>query len=106
MNLHGTGTVANDAMELAAVQRIFPAFTVVRGGWGQPPSRWSARSADPTLVESTKALTGHCLGAAGAIEAALCWLRLAAGDIAGAAMSNSFAFGGANASVIFAREET
>ncbi len=85
VNLHGTGTVANDSMELAAVHRIFPQL--------------------PTLVESTKALTGHCLGAAGAIEAALCWLKLAAGDIAGAAMSNSFAFGGANASVILAREE-
>ena len=84
VNLHGTGTVANDAMEMAAVRRVFDPL--------------------PT-VESTKALTGHCLGAAGAIEAALCWLRLAAGDVAGAAMSNSFAFGGANASVILAREE-
>ena len=84
VNLHGTGTQANDAMEMKAVRRVF--------GEGF------------AAYESTKALTGHCLGAAGAVEAAICWLKLRAGDISGAALSNSFAFGGSNASVAFVRE--
>ena len=84
LNLHGTGTQANDAMELKAVRRVF--------GDGF------------AAFESTKDLTGHCLGAAGAVEAALCWLYLSAGLVDGAAMSNSFAFGGSNASVVLSRE--
>lgn len=84
LNLHGTGTQANDAMEMKAVRRVF----------GD-----SFRA-----FESTKDLTGHCLGAAGAVEAALCWLYLSAGVVEGAAMSNSFAFGGSNASVVLAAE--
>jgi len=89
LNLHGTGTPANDAMEMKAVARVFGDEDARRG----------------LKVESTKALTGHCLGAAGAVEAAICWLYLASGDVKGAAMSNSFAFGGSNASVILAPEE-
>lgn len=88
LNLHGTGTQANDAMELKAVRRIFP----------------NPQSPLP-VIESTKNRTGHCLGAAGAVEAAICWLYLASGDVKGAAMSNSFAFGGSNASVVFAAED-
>ncbi len=84
INLHGTGTQANDAMEMKAVRRVF----------GEGFSAY----------ESTKPYTGHCLGAAGAVEAAICWLKLRAGDVAGAALSNSFAFGGSNASVVLARE--
>ena len=84
LNLHGTGTQANDAMELKAVRRVF--------GEGF------------TAYESTKDLTGHCLGAAGAIEAALCWLYVSSGAVSGAAMSNSFAFGGSNASVVLVPE--
>ena len=105
VNLHGTGTTYNDSMECAAVRRVF---------------------GDATCCSSTKPLTGHCLGAAGAIEAALCWLALRRGAGApphvvdgidrslapfpvaatgnslpiGKALSNSFAFGGSNASVI------
>ena len=86
INLHGTGTQANDAMEMKAVRRVF----------GEGFSAY----------ESTKPYTGHCLGAAGAVEAAICWLKLRAGDVAGAALSNSFAFGGSNASVVLAREGT
>ena len=108
VNLHGTGTVYNDAMECAAVRRVF---------------------GDGTPCSSTKPLTGHCLGAAGAIDAALCYLALkrgrgapphCAGPVDGAlapfpvpqvgderplraVLSNSFAFGGSNASVIFGR---
>ena len=85
VNLHGTGTQANDEMEMKAVRRVF--------------------GESFTAYESTKPFTGHCLGAAGAVEAAICWLKLQAGDVAGAALSNSFAFGGSNASVALAREE-
>ncbi|MBB1518149.1 beta-ketoacyl-[acyl-carrier-protein] synthase family protein [Aquipseudomonas guryensis] len=55
LNLHGTATTHNDAMESLATAAIFPA--------GVPCS-------------STKPLTGHTLGAAGALEAAFCWLSL------------------------------
>ncbi len=55
INLHGTGTRLNDAMESFAVNRIF--------GNSVPAS-------------STKGLTGHTLGASGALEAAFCCLAL------------------------------
>jgi 3-oxoacyl-[acyl-carrier-protein] synthase-1 len=55
LNLHGTGTPLNDAMEGVAVDRVF--------GGALPCS-------------STKPLVGHALGAAGAIEAAICWAML------------------------------
>ena len=86
INLHGTGTVYNDSMELAAVERVF----------GKAVCRIS-----------TKPFTGHCLGAAGAVEAALCCLRLLAlpsSPVPSCCLSNSFAFGGSNASVILARD--
>jgi 3-oxoacyl-[acyl-carrier-protein] synthase I len=115
INLHGTATELNDAMEGRAVAGIF----------GQH-----------TPCSSTKSMTGHLLGAAGAVEAAFLWLMLhpqfADGtlpphlwdDVADpaiprlnlvppgysialpercAALSNSFAFGGSNASVILGR---
>ncbi len=55
INLHGTGTKLNDAMESVAVNEVFGGFT--------PAS-------------STKGLTGHTLGASGALEAAFCCLAL------------------------------
>jgi 3-oxoacyl-[acyl-carrier-protein] synthase-1 len=112
LNLHGTATRHNDAMESLAVAAVFP--------FGVPCS-------------SSKPLTGHTLGAAGALEAAFCWLALsehnparllpphrwdgqqdaelprmnliAAGTTMAAAgprrmMTNSFAFGGNNISLI------
>lgn len=109
LNLHGTGTPHNDAMEAAAVQRVLG---------GEVP------------CSSTKPLTGHTLGAAGALEAAFCWLALQRGQLpphrydgvydesiaslrlcteATAApslryaMSNSFAFGGSNCTLILER---
>lgn len=108
VNLHGTGTTYNDAMECAAVRRVF---------------------GDATPCSSTKPLTGHCLGAAGAVEAAICWLalrrgkglpphvtaavdatlapfpvpRVGDGRTVRTALSNSFAFGGSNASVVLGR---
>jgi len=107
LNLHGTATQHNDAMESRAVAELFAA--------GVPCS-------------STKPLTGHTLGAAGALEAAFCWLSLQPGatlpphvwdavidpqlpaldfvlpgqTLKGPRnlMSNSFAFGGNNVSLI------
>ncbi|MEV6756707.1 beta-ketoacyl-[acyl-carrier-protein] synthase family protein [Streptomyces sp. NPDC051214] len=55
INAHGTSTVMNDLVESAALYRVF---------------------GDRPLVTSTKAMTGHALGAAGGIEAALTVLAL------------------------------
>lgn len=55
INLHGTGTRQNDAMESLAVGQLF---------------------GTKTPCGSSKPATGHCLGAAGAIETGLCWLIL------------------------------
>ena len=55
LNLHGTGTPLNDAMESKAVERVL--------GLDVPCS-------------STKPMTGHTLGAAGAAEIAFCWMML------------------------------
>lgn len=55
LNLHGTGTVQNDAMEAAAVAEIFGTYTA---------------------CTATKPLSGHTLGAAGALEAAIVWAVL------------------------------
>ena len=112
LNLHGTATQHNDAMESLAVATLFPQ--------GVPCS-------------STKPMTGHTLGAAGALEAAFCWLSLSTNNPEQALaphvwdgqpdpelpalnwvtptdrmtsiaprylMSNSFAFGGNNVSLI------
>lgn len=107
INLHGTGTILNDAMECIAVREIF---------------------GKNIECASTKSLTGHLLGAAGTTEVALCWLMLSdlndknlliphiydGCDIEDPltfakknqykrtkyCLSNSFAFGGSNAAVI------
>lgn len=111
LNLHGTATPQNDAMEIKAVQQVFQDYTVP--------------------LSSTKHKTGHCLGAAGAIEAMICtqilrdqaWLPLHQTTVLDAeldtqnfvdnaqlthkisyVMSNSFAFGGSNISLIFGTE--
>ncbi|CAM3693231.1 beta-ketoacyl-[acyl-carrier-protein] synthase family protein [Rheinheimera salexigens] len=57
INLHGTATPLNDSMESQALSQL---------------------ELTNTPASSTKAMTGHTLGAAGAIEAALCWLTLSA----------------------------
>ncbi len=111
VNAHGTATPQNDASEAAAI------------------SRWAVRmSWQPLSVSSTKAGIGHLLGAAGAVEAVVCLMALqgrwlppqrtsGAPDPAcrfqivrepadagiETALSNSFGFGGANASLIFRR---
>lgn len=53
LNLHGTGTPLNDSMESKAVEKVFGKHRL--------------------LCSSTKSETGHTLGAAGALEAAVCW---------------------------------
>lgn len=110
LNLHGTATPQNDAMEIKAVRQVF--------------------AGHPIKLSSTKYQTGHCLGAAGAVEAFICqqalldqrWLpwhqqgqvdnELADQTYVNAStriesldymMSNSFAFGGSNVSLIFGR---
>jgi 3-oxoacyl-[acyl-carrier-protein] synthase-1 len=55
VNLHGTATTLNDQMESLAMQEVFGL---------------------DTFCSSTKPFTGHTLGAAGAVEAGICWLTL------------------------------
>jgi 3-oxoacyl-[acyl-carrier-protein] synthase-1 len=109
LNTHGTATPLGDIVELQATREVF--------GAGMPP------------LSSTKALTGHALGAASVHEAIYSLLMLRGGFMAGSAhidvlderaqgypilrdtrdaklrtvMSNSFGFGGTNASLIFAK---
>lgn len=116
VNAHGTGTAKNDEAEFLSLHTIFDGTNV--------------------SVSSTKSMTGHCLGAAGAVEAVFT-VKAVSDDVlpptigyseedkqvlaekAGEldfvandsrkkeipmAMSNSFAFGGTNASIIFAKE--
>ena len=114
INAHGTATLANDAVETAAIKRVFGA------------------AAYRIPVSSTKSMHGHLLGAAGALEFAATVLAAQRGAIPptinlkhpdpecdldyvadGArkqlpihiAMSNSFAFGGTNAVLICRRAE-
>lgn len=116
INLHGTATVQNDAMESRAVAELF---------------------GHEVAVSSTKPFTGHTLGAAGAVEAAFCWLAMQDDNPEGKlpphlwdgapdpalpalnvaapgarlgrpiryALSNSFAFGGSNAALVFGRTQ-
>ncbi len=110
VNAHGTSTMA-DGIELAAVERVM------------------GNSASGLTMSSTKSAIGHLLGAAGAVEAIFCLLAMRDGvapptlnletpdvetpidlvplkakekriDIA---LSNSFGFGGTNASLVFRR---
>ena len=111
VNAHGTGTAFNDAMEARAIRATL------------------GPQADPFVV-STKGYVGHTLGAAGAIEAVFVLESLQNGWIPGSvgadpldpeiglnipttavdtdirvALSNSFAFGGSNVSLVFGAPE-
>lgn len=83
INAHGTGTEGNDAAEADAVTAVF----------GQLDR-----------LHATKGLSGHYLGAAGALEAAItvAMLRLRGHK---KALSNSFGFGGSNISLLFAADQ-
>ncbi len=112
VNLHGTGTVKNDEMEALAMAEV---------------------CGTDVLCSSTKHLTGHTLGAAGALEVGLCWLLLSDANAASKlpancqagvlderlpaiklsqgetvnkiqyCLSNSFAFGGNNFSAVIGK---
>ncbi len=114
LNLHGTATELNDAMESKAVNALF---------------------GSTVAASSSKGMTGHTLGAAAALELAFCWLLLTNDDEQGALIpninddepdatlpalnlvkkggtlgrrinicqSNSFAFGGNNLSIVLER---
>ncbi len=110
INAHGTGTPLNDSAEAAAI------------------NTWANGHAREVFVSSTKASIGHLLGAAGAVEALVCIMALREGWMPPTrstqtvdpacgfqflrspmdqqfdyALSNSFGFGGANATLILRR---
>jgi len=107
LNLHGTATPANDAVEALAVSALFP---------------------ESLHASSTKGWTGHTLGAAGIVESVIALLALEHGELPGIlnsttpdpacgpqirfdnvrreiryAMNNSFGFGGNNCSLVFGK---
>lgn len=111
INAHGTGTGPNDSTETAAIKTVF------------------GDAAAKLAISSTKSMTGHLMGAAGAIEAIICALAIDRGAIPPTAnygepdpecdldyvpnqarhqevkvsMSNSLGFGGHNATVVLKR---
>ena len=111
INAHGTSTPLNDKVETIAMKTVF------------------GDNAYHIPISSTKSMTGHMIGAAGAVEAAVCIMAIRNGIIpptinlthpdpecdldyvpgiarqakVTTAMSNSFGFGGHNASLIFRR---
>ncbi len=108
INAHGTSTGPNDATETAAIKTLFGSY------------------ASKLAISSTKSMTGHLMGAAGAIEAIICAISIERGAIppttnygepdpecdldyvpnvarkqeVNVAMSNSLGFGGHNATVV------
>lgn len=111
INAHGTSTQINDKMETCAIKSVFE------------------QSACKVPISSTKSMTGHLIGAAGALEAAICALVIKEGIIPPTinlthpdpncdldyvpnkarqakvkiALSNSFGFGGHNSTLILGR---
>ena len=114
INAHGTSTKANDATETAAIKLVFGEEDAYR-----------------VPISSTKSMTGHLLGGAGALESLVCLLAIRDGVLPptinyqdpdpdcdldyipnqarpvaiDTAMTNSFGFGGHNVALVFARHE-
>jgi 3-oxoacyl-[acyl-carrier-protein] synthase II len=112
VNAHGTSTQANDSTETAAIKSVF------------------GEAAYRIPVSSTKSMTGHLLGGAGALESLVCILAIRDGMVpptinyetpdpecdldyvpneartvpVATAMTNSFGFGGHNVSLVFAKD--
>ena len=115
INAHGTSTPVGDVEESKAIAAVFGAHATDKKVW----------------VSSTKSMMGHLLGAAGAVESAVCALTIAEGKIAPTinlvnpdekcpldyvpltmrerrvryALNKSLGFGGTNASLVFSRFE-
>ena len=111
INAHGTSTPLGDAMETKAIKLAL------------------GEHAAKVMISSNKSIFGHCLGAAGGLEAAATVLSMEAGKVpptinleypdpacdldyvpnvareaeVEVAMSNSFGFGGHNAAIVFRR---
>lgn len=116
INTHGTATELNDDMEIRAISKLFE----------------EVKDSYKVAISSTKSMTGHCLGAAGSVELAVILLAVDRGEIPPTstlinpdeafenynlikgksikkevkkALSNSFGFGGHNASIVVGRYE-
>ncbi len=115
VNAHGTSTPVGDVEESKAIAAVFGAHATDKKLW----------------VSSTKSMMGHLLGAAGAVETAICALTLAEGRVAPTinlvdqdpqcpldyvantarerrlrhVMNNSFGFGGTNCTLVLSRYE-
>jgi 3-oxoacyl-[acyl-carrier-protein] synthase II len=116
INAHGTSTQVGDIEESRAIAKVFGAHATDKKLW----------------VSSTKSMMGHLLGAAGAVETAICALTIAEGRVAPTinltnqdpdcpldyvantererrvrrAMNNSFGFGGTNCTLVLTRFES
>jgi 3-oxoacyl-[acyl-carrier-protein] synthase II len=115
LNAHGTSTDVGDITELVAIEKVF-----------------GSHAKSGLMISSTKSMTGHLLGAAGGLEAAIAALAIRDGvvpptinldnpDEAAAgydlvphharqkklkvALSNSFGFGGTNVALVFKRHD-
>jgi 3-oxoacyl-[acyl-carrier-protein] synthase II len=115
VNAHGTSTPVGDVAETEAITAVFGEHATSKKLW----------------ISSTKSMMGHLLGAAGAVESAVCALAIAEGKIPPTinltdpdpacaldyvaltarerrvkhALNNSFGFGGTNCSLVFSRFE-
>jgi 3-oxoacyl-[acyl-carrier-protein] synthase II len=120
INAHGTSTPVGDVEESTAILKVFGDHAVPKPG------------ANHVWVSSTKSMMGHLLGAAGAVESAVCALAIAGGRVPPTinlvdqdpkctldyvantgrerrikhALNNSFGFGGTNCSLLLSRFES